>query len=70
MSANYVKCGWRRAWIMWDLDNGHAWSTRDNGHGYLWVFTTRKEAIQHRRKQHLKRFGARLSMPVKIEGDR
>ena len=67
---NYVPCGWRRAWILWDLDNGHAWDKRDNGKGYMWVFSSRKEAISHRRKQHKNEYYARLSMPLKIEGDR
>ena len=70
ISEHYIRCGWRRAWIMWDLDNGHAWDKQDPGKGYMWVFPTRKEALMHRRKQHKKKFGAELSMPFKIEGDR
>jgi len=70
MSNNYIECGWRRAWIMWDLDNGHAWSKGDPGRGYLWVFKTKKEAIEHKRQQRKMEFGAKLSKPFLIEGDR
>lgn len=69
-AAQYVSCGWRRAWIMWDLDNGHAWSSGDPGRGYMWVFKTRKEAMEHRRIQHQNPKNVRLSLPFKIEGDR
>jgi hypothetical protein len=55
---------------MWDMDNGHAWGKTDAGKGYLWVFSTRKDAIAHRKMQHAKRHGAKLSMPFKIEGPR
>jgi hypothetical protein len=64
---NYVTCGYRRAWIMWDLDNGHSWGGNDPGKGYVWVFKTRKEALEHRKKQHKGRLNARLSKPIKIE---
>lgn len=70
MVDNYIQCGWRRAWILWDLDNGHAQTERDNGKGYMWVFSSYKEAMNHRRNQHKKEGNARLSIPVKIEGDR
>lgn len=65
-SGSYVACGYNRAWIMWDLDNGHANSSRDVGKGYFWVFKTRKDALSHRNKQHKMKLGARLSYPVKI----
>lgn len=67
---NYVTCGWRRAWIMWDLANGHACSKNDPGKGYMWVFKTRREALEHRKLQHCKPLNARLSYPFKIEGNR
>lgn len=67
---NYVACGWRVAWIMWDLGNGHSWGKRDPGKGYMWVFRTRKDAIEHRRKTHRRKRSVRLSRPFKIEGDR
>lgn len=67
---NYVQCGWRRAWIMWDLDNGHARGDYDPGKGYVWIFSTRKKALEHRKNQHKKPNHARLSYPRKIEGDR
>ena len=66
----YARCGWRRAWIMWDMDNGHAHGKNDSGKGYLWIFATRKAAINHRRKQHAAKGNARLSFPFKIEGGR
>lgn len=55
---------------MWDLDNGHAHYTRDPGKGYMWVFTTKREALEHRRKQHRNKMNARLSQPFKLEGSR
>lgn len=67
---NYVQCGWRRAWIAWDLDNGHACSKGDAGKGYMWVYKTRREALEHRKTQHKNPHHARLSYPVKVEGDR
>ena len=70
MAENYIQCGWQRAWVMWDLDNGHAHGKNDPGKGYMWIFETRKEALIHRKLQHKIKFGARLSMPFKIEGDR
>lgn len=68
--GEYARCGWRRAWIMWDLDNGHAHSKTDPGKGYLWVFSTRENARSHRKKQHANEGNARLSLPFKIEGER
>ncbi len=65
---NYVSCGYRRIYIMWDLDNGHAWSKRDNGKGYVWIFQNYKDAMQHRRKQHKNKRYAGLSMPIRIDG--
>lgn len=55
---------------MWDLNNGHAWNKNDPGIGYMWVFKTRKDAMEHRKYQHKLKYGARLSMPFKIEGTR
>lgn len=63
---NYLSCGYRQAWIMWDLDNGHAYDKKDIGKGYIWVFSTKKEALEHRKKQHSNPDFARLSMPKKI----
>ena len=67
---NYVACGWRRAWIMWDMGNGHACNKKDDGKGYMWVFPSRAEAMAHRRWQHKNPDNVRLSMPFKVEGDR
>lgn len=69
-TGEYVRCGWRRAWLMWDMDNGHAWHHGDAGKGYLWVFSTRQEALAHRKQQHAKPDAVRLSMPFKVEGNR
>lgn len=66
--SEYVQCGWRQAWVMWDMDNGHAWGKKDAGKGYMWVFSTRKAALLHRKRQHAKLHSARLSMPFKISG--
>lgn len=63
---NYVKCAYRKAWIMWDLDNGHAFEGCP-GKGYMWVFSTKKEAKKHRKWQHEDKNRARLSKPFKIE---
>ncbi len=70
IEERYIQCGWRRAWIMWDMGNGHAMNKNDPGKGYMWVFKTRKEAMTHRKKQHSNKKSVRLSMPFKIEGDR
>lgn len=70
MAENYIKTAWRRAWIMWDLDNGHAWGKNDSGKGYMWVFPTKKEALAHKKEQSARKHGAKLSAPFKIEGDR
>lgn len=64
MFDNYVKCGYRKAWVMFDLDNGHDGKYPK---GYCWVFKTKREAIEHRRKQHNKEFGARLSVPILVK---
>lgn len=69
-AGNYVSCGWRRAWVMWDLDNGHARNKQDPGKGCMWVFRTRADARKHRKAQHKVDHYARLSAPFKIEGDR
>jgi hypothetical protein len=58
---NYLSVSWNQFWFMVDLDNGHT-----KGNGYIWVFKTKKEAIEHRRRQHKKKFGSKLSVPIKI----
>ena len=62
----YVTCGYRQAWICFDLVNGHYWNQNDPGKGYMWVFKTRQEALAHRRAQHKMKHGAQLSYPTKI----
>ena len=64
-NSNYfsiVATKWNRIWILFDLSNGHA-----GGKTYFWVFGTKAEALEHRKKQHKKKKNARLSYPVKIE---
>lgn len=70
ISENYVKCGWRKAWIMFDLENGHARHKNDPGKGYIWIFESRSKALKHRKQQHKNPRHVRLSYPVKVEGDR
>lgn len=62
---NYIQCAWRRAWLMFDLDNGHSWGLNDAGKGYVWIFKTRKEAIEH--KKNRPKDSVRLSPPIKVE---
>lgn len=64
---NYVTTAYRKAWICFDLDNGHSWGKNDPGKGYIWVFITRKEATEHKRKQKKHPFAARLSQPIKVQ---
>ena len=64
--GTYVRCGYRQAWIMWDMSNGHSGWKRDCGKGFLWVFQTREAARAHRKKQHAEKLGARLSSPVNV----
>lgn len=60
--TNYITIpDFGKFWMMWDLVNGHK-----GYRGYIWIFRTKKEATDHRRKQH-KNGGARLSLPIKIE---
>ena len=63
--GTYVQCAWRKMWIMWDLDNGH-YFLNNGGKGYVWIFRTRDEAKEHKRKQRLIG-GANLSKPIKID---
>ena len=62
---NYVPCGYKRAWLLFDLDNGHSNGERDVGKGYVWVFRTQKEAINHKKAQKGKS-GARLTAPIRV----
>ena len=64
-TGEYVRCGYKHAWIMWDLDNGGP-CRRLPGRGYMWVFKTREEARKHRKAQHRRKHYARLSQPFKI----
>lgn len=59
--GTYCPASYGKAWVCWDLDNGHS-----NSKGYLWVFPTRNEALTHRKQQHKEKFGARLSPPMRI----
>lgn len=55
---------WKTFWILIDLDNGHK-----SGNTYFWTFGTKKEALKHRKMQHTRKHGARLSYPIKV-GDK
>ena len=50
--SDYIKTAYRKTWICFDLDNGHSCGKNDPGKGYIWVFTTRKEAREHIKKQN------------------
>ena len=67
---NYVRCGFRSAWIMFDLGNGHACGQNDSGRGCIWVFSTRKEALEHRKSQHSNPKFVTLSYPIHVKMDR
>ena len=43
-------------WVCFDLDN-------KDGKQYLWWFPSRAAARKHRKEQHARRHGARLSPP-------
>jgi hypothetical protein len=66
--SNYIRLDgtYGKVWVMFDLDNGHV-ATNGKSRGYMWVFATKKLAMSHRKKQHSKKFGAKLSMPIKVE---
>lgn len=53
---------WNKIWIMFDLCNGHV-----GGRTYFWVFPTKKEALNHRKKQHKNKNSARLSVPLLLK---
>ena len=66
-TGEYVQCAYRKAWLMFDLDNGHKCNNIcDNGKGYLWIFKTKKEA-EFLRKFHRENDLPSLSKPVRIE---
>lgn len=64
---NYIRTGYRKTWICFDLDNGHSYGKNNAGKGYVWIFSTRKEARGHCKKQRKMKFAAKLSQPIKIE---
>jgi hypothetical protein len=64
----YVQTAFRKAWVLFDLDNGHKWGN-GSGKGYMWVFPTRKAATEHKKKYKpapTNNF-VRLSQPIKVE---
>lgn len=67
---NYVRCGFRSAWIMFDLENGHSCGKNDSGKGYIWIFSTRKEALKHRKNQHDNPSYVKLSYPIHVKMNR
>lgn len=53
---------WNKIWIMFDLSNGHK-----GGRTYFWVFPTKKQALEHKRKQHKMKLHAKLSIPLLLK---
>lgn len=53
---------WKQIWIMFDQSNGHS-----KGSTYFWVFGTKREALEHRRKVHKLKDSVKLSYPQKIK---
>lgn len=49
-------------YVLFDLSNGDVLTRR-----YLWWFDTRKQAMEHRKEQKKMKYGADLSMPVKVK---
>lgn len=49
------------AWVLFDTSNGD-----EASHRYLWWFDTRREAREHRAKQHANPEWVRLSRPVRM----
>jgi len=62
----YIETPYKKFWVLFDLDNGHKWGKNDAGKGYAWIFSTKKEAIQHKRNWPAPKY-ARLSKPIKVE---
>ena len=67
LNGQYVRVGYRRVALLFDLANGHAFGKKDIGVGYVWVFPSYQDAMRHRRIQHRKKRNARLSMPVVVD---
>jgi hypothetical protein len=60
--ATYIRIPvYGKFWVMFDRDNGHP-----GGRGYVWIFETKKAALEHRREQHKDKLSARLTMPQKV----
>lgn len=62
---NYIQTPYKKFWVLFDLDNGHC-GKNDTGKGYAWIFSTKKEAIQHKRNWPAPKY-AKLSKPIKVE---
>jgi len=63
-----ISPNWKQIWIMFDLNNGHPGIGKEKSDGktYFWTFGTKKETLEHRRKQHKLKFHTKLSYPQKI----
>jgi hypothetical protein len=48
----------RKMWVLIDLSNSNPGS-----HNYLWWFETKKQAVEHKRRQRKLKHAARLSAP-------
>ena len=66
LTPKYVECGYKKAWVLFDLDNGHSYGKNDAGKGYMWVFSTKKQALDHKRSQKSLPNSAKLSKPIKL----
>lgn len=60
--GKYVQVNWDEAYVLWDKDNG----SQPGNVGYIWVFPTKRDAEEHRKQQHSKKYNARLSGPMVV----
>jgi hypothetical protein len=55
----------KKFWVLFDIVNGGKEARR-----YLWWFDTKKEAMEHKKWQHAKEYGAKLYGPVCVVADK
>ena len=61
--GSYAGTKWDRMWVVPDLDNGHPGKA---GKGYVWIFPTKKAAIEHKRAQRKMKYAASLGKPFMV----
>ena len=67
MVNNYIATGYKKFWVLFDLENGHSWNKNDSGKGYAWIFPTRKLArIKYKKHKNSGKF-VELSPPIKVK---